>query len=74
MPKNGQTTLLGYPDEPPRRPRKRCMRRFQDQLHAAEQKEREAWRQRRRTPSRRSLRHAAMIQLMIEESAEAARR
>jgi hypothetical protein len=52
-------------------------RRLQDQLHEAERQHRQALRN-RRTPasgqSRQQLRHAAMVQLMVKESAEAGRR
>jgi hypothetical protein len=74
MCKRGHTWSHARQDEPAVRRARHRYRRLQDQLHEAEQKEREAWRQRQGAPSRRSLRHAAMAQLMIKESAEAARR
>jgi hypothetical protein len=77
MPRRGHAWFEAHPDDPVLSQMRRRRRRLQDQLHEAERQQRQAWRD-RRTPasgqSRQHLRNAAMVQLTVNESAEAARR
>jgi hypothetical protein len=74
MPKRGHTRAHARQYEPVVCRARHRDRRLQDQVHEAEQKQREAWRGRDRAPCRRALQHAAKVQLMIKEQAEAVRR
>jgi hypothetical protein len=74
MSKRGHTRVHGRQDAPALCRARRRHRRQQDQLHAAEQRERQAWRRRDKAPCRKTIRHAAIFKIMANEAREAVRR
>jgi hypothetical protein len=74
MPKRGHTWSHDRQDEPAVSRARRRHRRLQDRLHAAEQRQRKAWRGRDKAPCRRAIRHAAIFKIMADEAREAARK
>jgi hypothetical protein len=69
MPKNGSATVIGYPDESPRRPRKRCLRRFQDRLHREVVRQREGLKEQfpGRRPPEQIARRRAYLKITADE-------
>ena len=74
MSKRGHTQVHARQDEPAVSRARHRHRLQQDQLHEAEQRQRQTWRGRDKAPGRRTIRHAAIFKIMADEAREAARR